>query len=293
MKITHVFRGPEWIATTPYHIYLYDCLKYAKPEIIHVTVIFDPRTGKKFSKRDMTGMFLAEKYLIDGYLVEGVLNYLMLLGWAPKDNREFFTLEEFVEAFDLKGLQKANPTYNQKKLEFFAGHYFRALNVDELLKRGSEWSDKYAKDYTDTFKKLLEKKTDLETGIKMVQERAFTFKSFADQMKLFFEKPLTFNIENSKGIKDLEKEKLKKIVREIESGIKSLNEDSKLWSHEEWEKIMRDTAKINEIKDADSFMALRIAIVGEPFSPPLFEMMQIIGKQECLDRISKLITYLV
>lgn len=293
MKITHVFRGPEWIATTPYHIYLYDCLKYAKPEIIHVTVIFDPRTGKKFSKRDMTGMFLAEKYLIDGYLVEGVLNYLMLLGWAPKDNREFFTLEEFVEAFDLKGLQKANPTYNQKKLEFFAGHYFRALNVDELLKRGSEWSDKYAKDYTDTFKKLQEKQTDLESGIKMVQERAFTFKSFADQMKLFFEKPLTFNIENSKGIKDLEKEKLKKIVREIESGIKSLNEDSKLWSHEEWEKIMRDTAKTNEIKDADSFMTLRIAIVGEPFSPPLFEMMQIIGKQECLDRISKLITYLV
>jgi len=290
MKITHVFRGPEWIATTPYHIYLYDCLKYTKPEIIHVTVIFDPRTGKKFSKRDMTGMFLAEKYLIEGYLVEGVLNYLMLLGWAPKDNREFFTLEEFVEAFDLKGLQKANPTFNQKKFEFFAGHYFRLLSIDDLLKRGNEWAEKYAKDYQDVFTKLIDKKSELEVGIKMVQERAFTFKSFADQMRLFFEEPKTFNIENAKGVKDLDKEKLKKIVTELESGIKTLSDDSKAWKHEDWEKIVRDIAKSNEIKDADSFMALRIAIVGEPFSPPLFEMMQILGKEECLKRIQTLIT---
>jgi len=293
MKITHVFRGPEWIATTPYHIYLYDTLRYVKPEIIHVTVIFDPRTGKKFSKRDMTGMFLAEKYLREGYLVEGVLNYLMLLGWAPKDNREFFTLEEFVEAFDLKGLQKANPTFNQKKFDFFAGHYFRSLSIDDLLKRCSEWADKYEPSYKDIFTKLSEKKPELEMGIKMVQERAITFKSFADQMKLFFDAPVKFNIENSKGVKDLDKEKLKKIVGEIEIGIKGLSDDSKSWTHEEWEKIMRDSAKTNEIKDADSFMALRLAIVGEPFSPPLFEMMQILGKNECLIRISSFIKSLM
>jgi glutamyl/glutaminyl-tRNA synthetase len=111
-------------------------------------------------------------------------------------------------------------------------------------------------------------------------------------MKLFFDKPVKFNIENSKGIKDIDKLKLKKIVSEIESGIKALEEESKLWKHEDWEKVMRDVAKTNEIKDADSFMSLRLAIVGEPFSPPLFEMMQIIGKVECLERIAEFIKYL-
>ena len=93
MNISHVFRGQEWISSTPIHLYVYEGLGKPVPEIGHFSVILDPRTGKKFSKRDMTAFFGVNTWLNDGYLPEAILNYLMLLGWAPKDNKELFNPE--------------------------------------------------------------------------------------------------------------------------------------------------------------------------------------------------------
>lgn len=122
MKISHVFRGQEWISSTPIHLYVYEGLGKPVPEIGHFSVILDPRTGKKFSKMDMTAFFGVNTWL-NGYLPEAILNYLMLLGWAPKDNKELFTLDEFVESFDQDGVQKSNPTFDVNKLDWFNGEY--------------------------------------------------------------------------------------------------------------------------------------------------------------------------
>ncbi|MEI6886850.1 MAG: glutamate--tRNA ligase [bacterium] len=292
MKITHVLRGPEWIATTPYHIYLYGCMGYKIPEIIHVTVIVDPRTGKKFSKRDQTGLFLADKYIKEGYLPEGVLNYIMLLGWAPKDNSEIYSLSEFVEAFGVDGLQKANPIFNQKKLEWFAGQYFRGISLENLLGRIKLWVSEYGKEYQEVIQKIDLSDAKEESLLKMVQERSITFVSFLSQLKNIYFESEKYEIENAKGIKDRSKEELSKATDSLLEAISKLNEDSSLWTHEDWELGVRDIAKTYTWKDADVFMLLRVSILATPFSPPLFEVMQYLGKAKCLKRIEKFKTTL-
>lgn len=130
MNITHVLRAAEWIPSTPIHLLLYKYFDYPKPEIGHLTDILDP-TGGKLSKRK--GNVSVEQFLADGYLPEAILNFVILLGWAPKDNRELFTLEEFVKSFDINGFQKSNPLMNLQKLDWFNGQYIRKKSDSELL----------------------------------------------------------------------------------------------------------------------------------------------------------------
>src|SRR5258706_8433420 len=177
MKITHVFRGQEWITSTPIHLYLYEGLGHKVPEIGHFSVILDPRTGKKFSKRDMTSMFGVNTWLNQGYLPEAILNYLMLLGWAPKDNKEMFTLHEFVQAFDQDGVQKANPVFDVQKLEWFNGEYIRKLSDLELVKRINEF---YMGKYDE---KILSK------IIPIIKDRIKKLSDFEGFAGFFFEKP--------------------------------------------------------------------------------------------------------
>lgn len=130
MGITHVLRGHDWLPSTPIHLLLYQFLGYEKPEIGHLTDIMDPEGGKLSKRKGSTSV---EQLLADGYLPEAILNFVILLGWAPKDNRELFTLDEFVKEFDPRGFQKSNPVLNQKKLDWFNGHYIRQKSDKELL----------------------------------------------------------------------------------------------------------------------------------------------------------------
>ena len=130
MGITHVLRGHDWLPSTPIHLLLYQFLGYEKPEIGHLTDIMDPEGGKLSKRKGSTSV---EQLLADGYLPEAILNFVILLGWAPKDNRELFTLDEFVKEFDPRGFQKSNPVLNQKKLDWFNGHYIRTKSDTELL----------------------------------------------------------------------------------------------------------------------------------------------------------------
>src|SRR3972149_5250271 len=139
MDISHVLRGHDWMPSTPIHLLVYKFLGYTIPEIGHLTDILDPEGGK-LSKRK--GSASCEGLLKDGYLPEAILNFVMLLGWAPKDDRELFTLEEFVETFDPKGFQKSNPIFNREKLDWFNGHYLRQKSDGEITKLLLEFAPK-------------------------------------------------------------------------------------------------------------------------------------------------------
>ena len=131
MGVTHVLRGHDWLPSTPIHLLVYKFLGYDRPEIGHLTDIMDPDGSGKLSKRK--GSASVDGLLASGYLPEAILNFIILLGWAPKDNKELFTLDEFVKAFDPTGFQKSNPIFNQKKLDWFNGHYIRQKSDEELL----------------------------------------------------------------------------------------------------------------------------------------------------------------
>lgn len=313
MKITHAFRGSEWIATTPVHLMVYEGLgitEKERPGIGHFTVITDPNTpGKKFSKRNSA--FKVNGLVIQGYLKPAILNYLMLLGWAPKDNREIFSLAEFIEAFDLGGMQRSNPAWDQKKMDWFNGVYQRELSKEQYTTEFKNWIESYLlKESREDILSALVKEDMTEDGIdaliefakmlisgdekllaeqlSLVQERSVNFWQALSQLEFFYEPPknIDWNIKQLKNVTEARN----LLVNELYQMTQLLNDDSKEWKHEEWEEGVRNIAEKNSQKHGDIFMLLRVLIVGSPFSPPLFESMQLLGKEECIKRIKAYIS---
>jgi len=258
MQISHVFRGQEWISSTPIHLYLYEGLGSPVPEIGHFSVILDPRTGKKFSKRDMTAFFGVNTWLKDGYLPEALLNYLMLLGWAPKDNRELFTLDEFVSAFDQDGVQKSNPTFDVNKLDWFNGEYIRQLSDEELKHKFETGSSKF---------EMLDEAKKIEIT-KLLKERIKKISDVDTLAKFFWESP---DVDTSLFDEDY-KTHLEKAMEGIQN-----------------DRDLMEVVKENNFKTGNFFMSLRIAITGMKFTPPINESIVILGKDETLARLKKLI----
>ena len=131
MKISHVLRGHDWLPSTPIHLLIYRYLGYKIPRIGHLTDILDPEGGKLSKRKGSTS---CSGLLSVGYLPEAILNFIMLTGWAPKDNKEIFSLDEFVKAFNLDGFQISNPIFNKEKLDWFNGYYIRSLKDIDLKK---------------------------------------------------------------------------------------------------------------------------------------------------------------
>ncbi len=259
MKISHVLRGQEWISTTPIHLYIYEGLGYFVPEIGHFTVILDPRTGKKFSKRDMSAMFGVKSWLDKGYLKEAILNFLMLLGWAPKDNRELFTLSEFVEAFDQAGTQRSNPTFDPKKLDWFNQQYLRALDNVTLAKRLAEFTT--------------HSESDIAKVLPLVKDRLVTLKDFDSLTDFFFTEP-TLDL----GL--FKKDSAKSVITHALSVLE------KDWDGKVLEEAARKFCEEKNIKVGDYFMNLRVGLTGRTATPPLWEVMEVIGKETTLQRLA-------
>jgi glutamyl-tRNA synthetase len=268
MKISHVFRGQEWISSTPIHLFLYEAFGVKPPEFGHFTVILDPKTKKKFSKRDMTAMFGVNTWLNEGYLPDAVLNYLMLLGWAPKDNREFFTLGEFVEAFDQDGLQKANPIFDATKLEWMNGEYIRKLS-DETL--------------TNIIHKFYEGKYDIESLKKVVPLIKTRIKKLSDVEPLagFLLHPnqmpvplinLTPNYEShvsNATISRLDN------ISEAEWNLNNINEA--------FGAVIQETnSKVGEF-----YMDIRGTVAGSSSTPPINDAIVILGKDKTIERLKE------
>ncbi len=169
-QISHVIRAVEWISSTPIHVLVHRYLGYTLPQIGHPSDILDP-TGGKLSKRK--GNVSVEQFLAEGYLPEALLNFVILLGWAPKDNRELFTLPEFVEAFDENGFQKSNPVFNTTKLDWFNGHYIRQKSDEELL---------------ELIKSFTQYPVTLDM-VKLIKERITKLTDVDSLVRFFFEKP--------------------------------------------------------------------------------------------------------
>lgn len=311
MKITHALRGSEWLASTPIHQIIFEGLGIEpenKPQIGHFTVILDPSTpGKKFSKRNNN--FKASGLIIKGYLPEAILNYLMLLGWAPKDNQEIFSLNEFVEKFDMTGMQKANPTWDHKKMDWFNGVYLRKFDAEAYVGRFYNWIEKYllqateeeergilvneqegltlelVHDYLQFSREILEKRPEnLPTVIALVQERATNFWQALQQIHFFYERPHNINWE-IKQLKNVTPDLRKDLLQEFRELITGFEDNTGEWWHETWEQAMREIGDKYEVKHGDVFMLLRVAVCGSPFSPPLFESLQVLGKGEVLERL--------
>lgn len=248
MGITHVLRGHDWLPSTPIHLLLYQFLGYDLPEIGHLTDILDPEGGKLSKRKGSTSV---KGLLEEGYLPEALLNFVVLLGWAPKDNREFFTLAEFVKAFDAKGFQKANPVFNREKLDWFNGHYIRQKSSTELME--------LLKPYLPGIDKEI---------VALVKDRIKKLSDAKDLAGFFFAKP------------KVDKKLLgKNYEAHLTAATQALEKDLPL------DKVPEE----NNFKTGDFFMDLRVAITGSRFTPPINESIMILGKEETLARLKQIL----
>lgn len=264
MKISHVLRGHDWMPSTPIHLLVYKYLGFDNPEIGHLTDIMDP-DGGKLSKRK--GSASVRGLLSEGYLPEALLNFVILLGWAPKDNKELFTLEEFVNHFDPNGFQKGNPVFNKEKLDWFNGHYIRSLSDSDLVLR--------FKNVSSGFSNLTDEKQVAITNL--VKDRIKKLSDIDEFADFFWKDPNTDESLFGEGYKEHLESAL--------SVVDSLGE----WNLEKLNDSLMNAVKEKGFKTGDFFMTLRIAITGSKFTPPINDSMIILGKEETIKRLKSVI----
>jgi glutamyl-tRNA synthetase len=258
MKISHILRGHDWMPSTPIHLLIYKYLGYKLPEIGHLTDILDPEGGKLSKRKGSTSV---EGLLKEGYLPDAILNFVMLLGWAPKDNKELFTLDEFVTAFNTKGFQKSNPIFNREKLDWFNGQYIRKLSNETLTENIFNFYDgKYPKEIIAQLAPL-------------VKDRIKKLSDFANIAGFFFEEPVVDKNLFGKNYKE-----------HIQNASKAISENND-FANIDLTKVVDD----NKFKTGDFFMDLRIAISGKRITPPFNESIKILGKKETLRRLGKVL----
>jgi glutamyl-tRNA synthetase len=258
MGITHVIRGHDWMPSTPIHLLVYKYLGGPIPEIGHPSDILSPQGGK-LSKRK--GSTTISDFISQGYLPEALLNFVILLGWAPKDNRELFTLDEFVTHFDPRGFQKSNPVFHTEKLNWFNGYYIRQKTAAQLLELVGPFTQHHDPS------RLLQ-------IIPLVKERLVTLADFPKLTDFFFAAPAyeTSLWPDSRIAADH--------LTAAQVELKAAD-----WSKEGIESRLLAMIDARGWKRGDFFMSLRIAVCGTRFTPPLTDTMLILGQNDTLSRL--------
>ena len=273
MKITHVIRGEEWLTSTPKHILLYDYFGWEKPVFAHLPLLLNPdRT--KLSKRQ--GDVAVEDYKAKGYLKEALINFVALLGWTAGDDREFYYLYELVENFSLERVNKSGAVFNIEKLNWLNAEHLRKKPDTEILKLLKEElsNSKYIENnYTDDY---------LLKIIEAMKERVSFVKEFIVKSPYFFEAPAKYDeAVVSKRWKDKSAELMKKLIEKFQMFEKPAKED--------YENILKETAAELRVGNGQLIHPLRLAVSGMGAGPGVFDIVDIIGKEETIKRINKAI----
>ena len=273
MGITHVMRGTEYLSSTPKYNLLYEAFGWDIPEYIHLPPVMRD-SQHKLSKRDGDAYY--SDYIDKGYLTEALINYLALVGWNPGDDREFFTLDELVEAFDIKGINRAPGIFDPEKLRWFNFEYIRKLPFEEYLKKVTPWFDQVLSADRFDYRRLAE----------LMQDRTEYFGEVPAKVAFLSEQP---EYDNELFVN-------KKQKSSLESSLESLKMlEPILSSLPDWtEATLHDTviAAIAErgLKNATVLWPMRIAISGLLSTPGgAFEIAYLLGRDETLARLRKAI----
>jgi glutamyl-tRNA synthetase len=290
MGVTHVFRGVEWLPSVPKHVLLYRALNIPMPKIYHLPLILDPEGGK-LSKRK--GAVAVHDFINQGYLPEALLNFVALLGWTPniertfgEAEREFFSMQDMLELFDAKDINKASPVFNREKLIWFNQKYIQSLSTDQLQNRFSAWLKAVNYDDPEFVAAIVSKGPDfLNQILELEKTRIKLLSEIPEAIKFYYIHKGGIDFSQFKQTKDFSAELLSKIFSEFISEIETKADNLKDWSHEEWEAFVRGLADRQQQKAGAVFMALRLAVSDSQFSPPLYEIMEILGKDEVIARL--------
>ena len=270
MKITHIMRGEEWISSTPKHVLLYQAFGWELPTFAHIPLFLNPDGKGKMSKRK--GTVSARSFLEKGYLSEALLNFFMILGWARDDQEkdEIMSLDEYISEFDPKDMSLNSVAFDMKKLDWINGVYIRKLDLATLKEK---------------LKPFLSERVNaekLDQLLPLVRERLVTLKDFDELTSFFFEMEdydPQLLLKKTNDNTELVKEELTKTITVLES----LND----FSVEKIETVIREIQEEYDWKKGQYFMMIRIAVTARKATPPLFDTIEVLGKEETIKRLQK------
>lgn len=278
MKISHVIRGQEFIASVPNYLNLYEALDIKPPIMATMPHILNENGNKKLSKRDGAKDIL--DYVKDGFLPEALRSFIATLGWNDGTEQEVFTTDELISKFSLDKIQRSGAHFDEKRLEWVNGVFIRNLSIEELYERSKDFWPQSAKNSDDKYKKLV---------LSLVQER-LKYLSELPVLTEFFFKELPINADLIKHHKQLSKmpvDELKQLLNDAVNVIKDSD-----FSHDDLQQRLNKLLESSGQKPAVLFSLIRIATTQAPASPGLAETMSVLGKDLALKRIEKQINSL-
>ena len=275
MKVTHVLRGEDLLSSTPRQIRVYQAMGVAPsdyPTFAHLPFVMG-QDNAKLSKRN--GEVSIAWYRDRGFLPEAICNYLALLGWSPGEDRENVAMQELTELFTVERVHSSPARFDMKKLEAINGDKIRLLTIDDLLSRSVPFLIKDG-----VISGTPEELTIVKTALPIIQERIATLAEVTPMLKFLFAKNFVIDSEELPKIADAQSQAVLAKASEVLQGLSD-------WSHSSIEEILR-AALIEEmaLKPRIAFGAVRVAITGSHISPPLFESMELLGRDPALARIA-------
>jgi glutamyl-tRNA synthetase len=278
MRITHVLRGEDLLSSTPRQVALYDALiavgvAETTPRFGHLPYVMG-EGNKKLSKRDPEAHALA--YRDQGFLPEGLLNYLALLGWAIGPDRDVFSLEEMVAAFDIADVNPNPARFDLKKAEAINGSHMRLLSIDEMTDRALPYlkaAGVVGDPVSDADTKLL------ELAMPLVAERINKLTEAADMLGFLFASSIEYDDDARKSLDDDAAREVVTAARDALAGLEQ-------WSTAAIEEALR-SALVDGLglKPRNAFGPVRIAVTGSRVSPPLVESLELLGRVASLSRL--------
>ena len=274
MKISCVVRGEDHISNTPKQILMYKGLGFQVPQFAHVPLILSPGGGR-LSKR--FGATSIREYKEMGYLSKAIVNYLLLLGWSPGDNKEIFSLDEAKDIFEINNVNKTGAVFSIDKLNWVNNEYIKGMKKNEF----TDLVEDFLK--TKDFLPQGTERSYLEKVASLFQGRVFKLSDLVDWARFCFYDDFSYS-EDTKGIleRDLSKE-----VKTLVERLSTIGE----FNTEAIEKEFRTTIGDLGLKMKDLVHPTRIALTGKRIGPGLFETMEVLGRDKVCQRLSKLIDY--
>ncbi|MBQ6268795.1 MAG: glutamate--tRNA ligase [Bacteroidetes bacterium] len=268
MAITHVIRGEEWLPSTPKHVILYNAFGWECPTFAHLPLLLN-KDKSKLSKRQ--GSVAVEDFKEQGYFKESFVNFVALLGWNPTSDREIFSMDELIEHFNLEKVNKSGAVFDIQKLEWMNSQYLKMLPLDYMAELLEPELKKY--NFNNVNRDYLIK------VINLLKERITFLKQVPVFGNYMFEKPANFEQEYlQKHWKDNTPEIIKPLVEQLNVVAN--------WKHDDLYEATKKYVEANGLKLKDVIHPLRLMITGKSVGAGMFETMEILGKEECMERIN-------
>ena len=288
MEISHVIRGEEWLPSTPLHILLYEAFGWqdTMPTFAHMPLTLKPDGQGKLSKRDGdrlgfpvfplawkqpdTGE-ISSGYRESGYFPEAFINILALLGWNPGTEQEIFSMDELIKAFSLERIVKAGSRFDPEKAKWFNHQYLVKKSGDELAVWFTDELEQRDLGYDSSY---------ISKALDLVKGRAFLLTDLWEQSWFFFQSPSSYD---EKVIRKVWKDDVASLLRDLSSSLASVEP----FTAGEIEPVLKNLTESREIGFGKLMNPLRLSLVGSNIGPGLMDIMEVLGKEEVLQRINR------